>query len=160
MRNILAPIKFVLFIPLISLIVLLLNTKQVVAAAVSWTGVSGNWETAGSWSSGSLPTANDDVTINSNVTVSITGSQASYIINSLTLGNGTTTPTLNFGFDAVSTNKPLTIDDGNFTAYANTIITHTVATTSGIVGRINILVSTGNFTLNGTINVNNKGKIL
>ncbi len=130
--------------------------KRVSAATCTWSGGSGAWETAGNWSNcgGGVPGAGDDVTIDANVTIQLNGTTT---INSLTLGNasGTTSPTLNFNYDAVTLGA-LLIDDGNAMIYQNATITHTDATTV-VVGKIFINVQTGTFTLNGNIDVTGKG---
>ncbi len=78
-------------------------------------------------------------------------------INSLTLGNasGTTAPTIIFEYDAIS-EGPMTIDDGDLTAYSGSTITHKGDSTS-VAGKINLSVSTGNATLGGTVLANSKG---
>ncbi len=131
--------------------------KRVFAASCTWSGASGDWETPGNWSNcdGGVPDAADDVTIDANVTVQL---NAATTINSLTLGNvsGTTTPTLNFDYDAI-TSSSLVIDDGDFTVYTGATLTHTQATGSTIVGRMSIEVETGDATITGNINVSQKG---
>lgn len=134
-----------------------LETSKVEALSCSWTGGSNTWENSGSWTScgGGVPGAADDVTIDANVTVDI---NATTTINSLTLGNGagTTTPTLRFDYDAISSGA-LIVDDGNVTIHSNADVTHADATTSTIVGRVYIDVQTGSLTITGTINVDSKG---
>ncbi len=78
-------------------------------------------------------------------------------INSFTLGNasGTTSPTVSFEYDAI-TEGALVIDDGNFTTYSGSSITHAGVSTS-VLGRIFITVSTGNASIGGTISGNSKG---
>ena len=134
--------------------------SNVKALSCSWTGGSNSWENSGSWTScgGGVPGADDDVTIDANVTVDINGTTT---INSLTLGNGsgTTTPTLTFDYDAISSGA-LIIDDGNVVINTATTVTHAAATSGEtIVGRIYIDVQTGSLTLDGDIDVDQKGYI-
>jgi len=126
------------------------------AANVSWVGgTDTNWSTAANWSTGVVPTSSDDVLINANVTVNLSSATT---IKSLTLGNssGTTTPTLNFAYDAITVGA-LTIDGGNLQTYTGSVITHTVANLGSIVGRIKIVLTTGDINIQGSVNVNNKG---
>jgi hypothetical protein len=125
------------------------------AAAVSWTGGSGAWETGGNWSGGSAPGADDDVTIDASVTVTINGTTT---INSLTLGNGsgTTSPTLSFDYDAIS-GTALIIDEGDLTVNTSSTVTHTDAIQGAKDGTINIDVQGGNVTVNGSITGDAKG---
>lgn len=129
---------------------------DVKAAAISWDGgaSTANWSDANNWSGNALPTAEDDVTINQNVTVNIA---ANTTINSLTLGQngGGTTPTLNFSYNAIL-NGALIIDAGDLIVYSGANITHSAGTTS-IVGTVNIDVQIGNATITGSINSNSKG---
>jgi len=126
------------------------------AAAVSWDGgaSTANWADANNWSSNTVPSDADDVTINQNVTVNIA---AGTTINSLTIGQngGGTTPTLNFSYDAIS-NGAMVIDSGNLVVHTGAIITHSAGTTV-VVGRININVLAGGGTITGTINASDKG---
>lgn len=141
-------VPIILFVPTI---------QQVFAATCTWSGGSGAWETAGNWTNcgGGVPGALDDAVINANVTVTI---NASTTINSLTLGNvsGTTSPVLNFAYDAIA-NGALIIDDGNLTVYTSANITHSTASGGTIVGKVYIDVQTGSATIDGTINVGAKG---
>lgn len=131
--------------------------KKLTAATCTWSGGSGTWSSAGNWSNcgGGVPGAGDDVVINSNVTVTLS---ATTTINSLTLGNssGTTTPTLNFNYNAI-TNGALIIDDSDLIVYPNATITHTIASGDTVVGNVYIDVQTGSATISGTINANQKG---
>lgn len=59
-------------------------------ATINWVGgPSGNWNLAANWSTASLPTVNDDVTINTSSVVSILPGDG-ISIHSLTTGNGDT----------------------------------------------------------------------
>lgn len=133
----------------------LMYYQQVRGASVSWVGGSGDWETGSNWSGGSEPGPADDVTIDANVTVTI---NASTTINKLTLGNasGTTTPTLIFDYDGISSGA-LIIDDDDLIIYSGATVTHTDASGGTINGRINFDVQSGNTTISGTIDVDNKG---
>lgn len=126
------------------------------AASVSWDGGGdgSSWSDATNWSGDAVPGADDDVTIDmSSVTVNI---GAATTINSLTLGNasGTTDPILNFSYDASL--APLVIDDGDFTIYTNSVLTHTAGTTA-VQGKIYVDVQSGDMFVYGSINVEGKG---
>ena len=130
--------------------------QVVYSSTCTWQGgVNTNWETTGNWSgcNGVAPTASDDVVISSNVTVNINGTTT---IQSLTLGNGSNTPTLNFNYDAISLGA-LIIDEGNLTVNTGAIITHTTAFQATTGGRVYIDVQTGSATIAGSINVNDQG---
>lgn len=128
------------------------------AATCTWSGgIDSNWETAGNWSNcdGTAPDSEDDVTIDASTTVNL---NATTTVNSLTLGNsgGTTSPILNFAYDAI-TSGGLIIDDGNLIIHPSANITHSEASQDTLVGRVYLQVQTGNFTLDGTINVDGRG---
>ncbi len=78
-------------------------------------------------------------------------------INSLTLGNGsgTTTPVLQFEYDAI-TNGAMIVDDGNLTVNTGTTLTHAGETTT-VWGTIFINVTTGNATIAGSVTASSKG---
>ena len=57
---------------------------------ISWVGGDGRWNTASNWSPGQVPTATDDVTINSAVTVTVRTPGGNAVARSLTLGSGAT----------------------------------------------------------------------
>lgn len=130
------------------------------ASTCSWTGgVDSNWETAGNWTScnGVAPAIDDDVLIDASVTVNL---NAATTVKSLTLGNdsGTTTPVLNFAYDAIA-GSPLTITD-SATALdinPNAKIDHSAATGNTIVGKINIDITNGSALIDGSINVDGHG---
>lgn len=131
--------------------------EKIFAATCTWSGGSGAWETAGNWTNcgGGVPGGADDAIIDANITVTL---NASTTVNSLTLGNsgGTSTPTLNFNYDAI-TNGALIIDDGNLTIYSGAIVTHTDATNGTVNARIYIDIQTGDATITGTVTADNKG---
>lgn len=62
--------------------------RPAAAAVVTWSGGSGNWDTATNWSNGLVPTAADDVTISGAVTVTLPASRRSAA--SLSVGSGVT----------------------------------------------------------------------
>lgn len=130
---------------------------QVWAASIEWDGGASttNWEDALNWSTDTVPGSGDDVLIDSDVTVDLNSSTT---INSLVLGNsgGTTTPTLNFAYDAVG-GSPLIIDDGDVVMYSGSEMTHS-ASGSGIVGRLDIEVQTGDFTVHSGASIDADGK--
>ncbi len=132
--------------------------RSVFAATCTWSGGSGNWEDSGNWSNcgGGVPGSGDDVEIDASVTVNL---NATTTINSLTLGNisGTTSPTLNFNYDAI-TDGALIVDGGDLTAYSSSVITHSDAYQDTVVGMLYIDVMNGDINLNGaTINTDYKG---
>lgn len=126
------------------------------AATVSWDGgaATANWADALNWSGDAVPTADDDVTINTATTVNLA---ASTTVNSLTLGQeaGGVAAILNFTYDAI-TNGALIIDAGDLTVYSGASITHS-AGTSAVVGKVFIDVQTGSATIGGSIDVSTKG---
>ena len=149
-------LKSLLLSTLIVSIIFSIPLPKTWAASVTWVGgTDTNWNTGANWSTGVVPTSQDDVLINSNVTVNLA---SSVTIRSLTLGNssGTTTPILNFNYDAI-TGGALIIDGGNLQTYTGSQITHTAANLGAIVGKIKVTVLSGNADLQGIINVNNKG---
>ncbi len=149
-------IKSLLLSTLIVSIIFSIPLPKTWAASVTWNGgTDTNWNTAANWSTGVVPTSQDDVLINSNVTVNLA---SSVTVRSLTLGNssGTTTPTLNFNYDAIN-NGALTIDGGDFTVYTNAVVTHTAGNLGAIVGRVKVVTTVGNINIAGSVNVNNKG---
>ncbi len=149
-------LRSLLFSTLIVSIIFSIPLPKIWASNITWIGgTDTNWSTAANWSTGTVPTSSDDVLIDSNVTVNLTSTTT---VRSLTLGNsaGTTTPILNFNYDAI-TNGGLIIDGGNLQTYSGSQITHTAATLGTIVGRIKILVLSGDANIQGAINVNNKG---
>ncbi|HET6249366.1 MAG TPA: CARDB domain-containing protein [Tepidisphaeraceae bacterium] len=57
-------------------------------AAVSWVGASsGDWDTAANWSNAAIPTAADDVTINTSPGITVTHSTGNDAVNSITSNN-------------------------------------------------------------------------
>ena len=74
---------------------------------VSWNAGDGDWATASNWDPQSVPTSTDDVLIDANALVSISGTTSAEA-QTLILGNssGTTSPILNVGG---SSNNPLRI---------------------------------------------------
>ncbi|MDD4382196.1 MAG: carboxypeptidase-like regulatory domain-containing protein [Candidatus Dojkabacteria bacterium] len=134
-----------------------IKPKNTYAASVSWDGGASttNWSDALNWSTDSVPGADDDVLIDTTVTVNIA---ATTTIKSLTLGNinATTSPTLNFSYDAVN-NGALNITNGDLYTYTNSTITHSAANLGAIVGRIKIIITNGGGVISGNINVDGKG---
>jgi hypothetical protein len=126
------------------------------AATVYWTGAGNGtaWASSSNWSSGSVPTATDDVVIDVRAFVSLSGSTT---IQSLTLGSSTaaTSSTLNFAYDAIG-GSPLLVN-GDVHIYNSAQMTHSTGT-SAVVGRIN-LTATGSLTVytGGAIDVSEKG---
>ena len=102
--------------------------------------VTGNWNTAGTWSPSGVPTATDNVTIANGHTVTI---NANAVCNDLTVGQGTS-GILQIGNNntarTVTINNNITVNAGaQFVANVNSNTTHP-------------LTVTGNITNNGTLN--------
>jgi fibronectin-binding autotransporter adhesin len=73
------------------LVLWLAHAAQAASCTDSWkTAVSGNWDTAGDWSTGAVPTSSDNVCItavgSAAYTVTVNGSEGSVAVNSLTVG--------------------------------------------------------------------------
>lgn len=124
------------------------------AASVSWTGAGdgSSWSDPANWSSDpSLPGVADNVTINADVTVNIAQART---VNRINLGNGsgTTSPVLNFTYDAIS-GSPLTVAS-SFFVYPNATVTHNAGDT-GVNGTISISAAT--MAIGGTIDIDEKG---
>ena len=138
------------------------GATQIFAASCEWIGTTSfEWEISTNWTNcgGGVPGAADSVLIDLNHTVNI---NATTTIDSLTLGNigGTTTPTLNFAYDAIG-GSALIIDDGNLVVYSGATITHSNATSGDtLVGTVSISVGgTTNINSGGAIQLNGKGYI-
>jgi hypothetical protein len=133
------------------------NTNWVfnTGATITWDGSSSSdWFTAANWDLNRNPIELDDVVIDLNSTVNLPSGTT---IKSLTIGNasGTTSPTLNFIYDAI-TDGALVINGGNLTVYTNATITHSAGTTV-VVGTVNISVQTGDAIITGSINLDGLG---
>ena len=116
-------------------------------------GASGDWETPGNWSLGTVPSSTDDVVIDTdNAIVDI---NAATSINSLTIGGGAATSTLNFKYDAIG-GAALSVA-GDLNVLAKGSVTHSAATAGQtITGSINISVG-GNANITGSISADAKG---
>lgn len=125
------------------------------ADSVSWDGGGdgSSWSDADNWNNDAVPGADDDVTIDADVTVNI-GSGTT--INSLTVGNAsaTTNPILNFSYNAIL--SPLVLDEGNLIVYTNATITHTAGTTDE-GAKVHVSVQSGDATIYGEVNADAKG---
>ena len=64
-------------------LLVLLATLPVGAATVTWTGGSGDWNTATNWSTGELPGPGDDVVIGSGASITVTHSSGAHTVQSL-----------------------------------------------------------------------------
>ncbi|MFA5392762.1 MAG: hypothetical protein WC306_03760, partial [Candidatus Paceibacterota bacterium] len=133
------------------------NTNWVfnTGSIITWDGsASSDWFTAANWDLNRTPVEADDVVIDLTSTIDLPFQTQ---IHSLTIGNalGTTSPTLNFTYDAI-TSGALAIIGGNLTVNTGAIITHSAGTTA-VVGTIYIDVQGGDATIAGSINVNYKG---
>jgi len=95
------------------LLLALLASSAPRAAAITWTGGNGRWNTAGNWSTGTVPTANDDVTITGAVTVQVRNPGNNAVARTLTLGSGTSITSMNGRTLAV--NQGITVNSGDAT---------------------------------------------
>jgi hypothetical protein len=134
-RALFAPSKFALlstgvvfFTTMYFVFAMSLHWYQFVYGATCTSSATGNWETAGTWSCGQVPTSADDVTIVSGHTVTITGTSQKSVA-SLTVNSG-----------------------GTLTHSAQTDIIAPWAETSYID-----IVASGNITIAGTVDANAKG---
>ncbi|MGI5841214.1 MAG: fibronectin type III domain-containing protein [Patescibacteria group bacterium] len=127
------------------------------AASIIWDGGGDgtSWLDPLNWDTDIVPAADDDVLIDSNVTVILS---SPVTINSLILGkiDNTAASSLEFSYDAISLGA-LTLAAGDLTVYPGGNITHTAGSGASIVGKINIDVQSGNAYVHGTINANSKG---
>ena len=76
-------------------------------------GGNGRWNTNSNWSSGTVPTSNDDVTINAGVTVTVRTPGGNAVARTLTLGSGATVARQNGLTLAVG--QGITVSSGNAT---------------------------------------------
>ena len=124
--------KFKLF----SLILILFSfSSNYRAALITSTNSGGNWNSTTTWNGGVIPTINDDVTIAAGVSVTVTANAS---CNSLTLEDGNNSNTAN----SILT---LTINSGVTLTVTTDIITHS--------DRVNLIIA--NITGAGTLNCNN-----
>ncbi len=117
-------------------------------AAVNWkTGASSTWETAANWSTGTVPTAADDVTISVAGTYTVTTAAADSA-NSLTLNDATATLAI-----SKSTLTLGTLNDiaGKITIAAKSALALTGTQTTAALGASNI-TSSGTIDFNGVLN--------
>jgi hypothetical protein len=115
------------------------------AQAISWNGGSADWNTMTSWSSGTVPGASDDVTINAAGGSTVTISTAQFC-HTLTIGGGTAAQTLTItpSGGSLTIGVSATIQTlGSLTVSGGTTVTNTGAT-------INVNAN-GTLTNNGTI---------
>jgi RHS repeat-associated protein len=68
---------------LLTLALLGLTSLPLQAATVSWVGGSGDWNTAANWSTGALPSTNDDVVIDRPGEITVTHSSGTHTVKSL-----------------------------------------------------------------------------
>jgi filamentous hemagglutinin len=131
----------------------------VAAAACTWGGASGNWNTAGSWSCGHVPIAGDTAIINTANTVTVAAAPPG-IPDSLTV----TTGTLNFS-GAGTTLTVGSLSQGGGTINASQILTVTgnlskTAGTLAVTGALNVggnFTNAGTLTTAGTVTYNGAG---
>ena len=125
-------------------------------ADITWSGAGGNWNTAGSWSGGSIPTASDDAVINSSGTVSVPNGYTANASN-VTVTAGT----------LQAANTGYLVVHGNLTQNGGTVETRTSTGTitihgdyllnSGMMRLIqadkNGIIVNGNFTMGSTAQI-------
>lgn len=91
-----------------------LHSSSLLAANITWTGGSGNWNNPANWSSSSVPGAGDAVTFNSSVTVAMDGMIIG--ISSLNVTNNSSVIFTSAGtteFDLSAAANALAIDNGS-----------------------------------------------
>jgi len=100
-----------------SAIVMLFFTSFVFAATNTYTGANGNWNTAANWSTGFVPTANDDVIIPSSKLVNISADSFAKSISvsgTLTVNDGVV-----FTIGSTTTSGNFTVNSGGSFSTAN-----------------------------------------
>ncbi len=97
-----------------------LEPRMLLAADV-WNGGSGNWHVPGNWSLGTVPNSSTDVDINASGDYTVTLNNASYTVNSLTLGGASGSQELLLensltvsNASAVDANGTLDLNGGSF----------------------------------------------
>jgi hypothetical protein len=116
---------------------------------VHWIGGSGDWDTAANWSSGAVPGALNDVTINVTTPITVThGQNVADSVNSLSVSNANDTFVLSVGSLALAATSTF---DGPFQLAGGTL--------TG-AGNVTIKVAfawTNNGTISGTVTVTTNG---
>jgi hypothetical protein len=127
-------------------------------ATIIWDGGGDgvSWSDPLNWSTDTAPISTDRVLIDTATTVRLSSPTT---IEALVVGNvtGTIASILEFNYDSIATNSPLTISGGDLTIYPGANITHSQASGNTVVGTININITTGNAFIYGNINLANKG---
>jgi hypothetical protein len=124
----------------------------------NWIGATeGLWNVTTNWDcngTNRVPTTTDKVVIDATLTVNLS---AQTTVEEVVLGNdlGTTSPQLNFSYDAI-TNGALIVSGGNMTINPGATVTHTQGSTV-VVGTVYIIVSAGDLTVDGSIDTLGKG---
>jgi hypothetical protein len=108
------------------------------AATCTSTG-TGNWNTAGTWSCGSVPGAGDDVTIANGHVVTINAAPTNDTINSLTIAGGGNTTTLTF-----SGPYTLTVTNNVVLNASTAAVTRSIAVGTGTLNAANLTINGGN----------------
>ncbi len=119
------------------------------AATVSWVGGSGDWNTAANWSSGALPTTNDDVVINpASTSVTVTHASGIHAVKSLASQRA-------FSLTGGSLTVSNTVQVNNtFTLAGGTLVKATVlAATNGNIFIVSGSGTADGVTLNGVVDV-------
>ena len=128
-------------------------------AAVRTASVSGNWNNTATWGGLSVPTAADDVTINSGITVTVTANAAANTITFSTNNAASSTVTINSGITLTVTGAvtiPRATNAGapvnTLAVGAGTLNAGSLAFTNGGGGVRHIMtISTGTATISGSV---------
>jgi hypothetical protein len=135
--------------------------NRAVPSVVSWVGGSGDWDTASNWSTGSLPTAADDVVINvANVdNLAITHNRSrTDIVHSLNVGNSTYSLSLSNGTLSLATASTI---GGALTVSGGTTLTGSgnLAVAGLLTWRGGTMSGSGTTTANGGIVINGANSV-
>jgi hypothetical protein len=119
-------------------------------ATVTWTGPSGDWNTAANWSTGALPGPNDNVVIGSGPAITVTHSSGTHAVQSITSQQAFT---LSGGVLAVSATAQI---NNAFVLSGGTLAAATVLrATNGAALQIAGGAILNGVTINGTLDVGN-----
>ena len=135
---------------LLILVIILCGIEGYSATRIA--SVNGNWSNAATWGGNPVPTASDDVIINSGITVTMDGNPAACLnLTVLGVANWTAARTTNVGSNLIINGGTLS---GSQTGVLNVAGTLTVpSSTTAIIQRISITV-TGGTTVSGTLSFN------
>ena len=132
--------------------------QRVLLSAVVWTGDSGdnNWYTAGNWSTGRVPAAGAQITINSsanfNGAIDIDGGSVDVTSGTVNFRDGGTSTGVSFTLESGATlflQTAWTLDSGSTIEGAGTLV----------LGAISTLNMNGTFDMSGTTEINGMGTV-